>query len=134
MQQTQLISSEIQILLREDIIEESQSPWRAQLVGTTNERHKKRMVVDCSQTINQYTQLDAYPLPRIDELINKVERNTTFRTIDLKNAYYQIPINEIPSQPLKQQGSYIIFQKDAMWSDEWGSLFPKLHGPLHNRK
>ena len=31
--------------------------------------HKKRMCVDYSQTINIYTELDAYPLPRIDDMV-----------------------------------------------------------------
>lgn len=35
------ISSEIQRLIREKVIEPSQFPWRAQLIITTNERHKK---------------------------------------------------------------------------------------------
>ena len=88
----QLIDSEIQRLLREDIIEPSTSPWRAQVIVTTNERHKKRMVIDYSQTINRYTQLDAYPLPRIDDQINEIAKNTVFSTIDLKDAYHQIPL------------------------------------------
>ena len=33
-------------------------------------RHKKRMGVDYSQTINIFTELDAYPLPRIDDMVN----------------------------------------------------------------
>lgn len=48
----QFIDSEIKRLLNEDIIEPSQSPWRAQVVIMTNERHKKHMVVDYSQTVN----------------------------------------------------------------------------------
>ena len=30
-------------------------------------RHKKRLCIDYSQTVNLYTDLDAYPLPRIDD-------------------------------------------------------------------
>ena len=37
----QFIDSEIQHLLKEDIIEPSTSPWRAQVIVTSNERHKK---------------------------------------------------------------------------------------------
>ena len=86
------IDGEIQRLLNEDIIEPSNSPWRAQVLVTVNDRHKKRMVIDYSQTINLHTQLDAYPLPRIDDQINELAKNSVFSTIDLKDAYYQIPI------------------------------------------
>lgn len=50
------------------------------------------MVVDYSQTINKYTLLDAYPLPRIDDLINKVSQYKAFSTVDLASAYHQVPI------------------------------------------
>ena len=61
------IENEIQRLLKEDVIEPSSSPWHAQLVVTSNARHKKRMVIGYSQTNNHFTNLDAYLLPRIDE-------------------------------------------------------------------
>ena len=56
----------------EDITQPSTSPWRAQIVVTQdrNAHHKKRLCVDFSQTINVYTELDVYPLPRIDSMVN----------------------------------------------------------------
>ena len=53
---------------------------------------KKRLCVDYSQTINQYTELDAYPLPRIDDMINNLAHYKVFSTFDLRNAYHQVPI------------------------------------------
>ena len=88
------IQSEVIRLLQEGIIEQSNSPWRAQVVVTKNERSKKRMVVDYSQTVNRFTQLDAYPLPRIDDLVNKMAGYHVFSTIDLKSAYHQIPLKD----------------------------------------
>nr|CAH8849255.1 unnamed protein product [Trichobilharzia regenti] len=86
------ISTEVNRLLQEGVIEPSNSPWRAQVLVTSNERHKKRMVVDYSQTINRFTFLDAYPLPRIDEMIEKIAQYDIFSTLDLKNAYHQIAL------------------------------------------
>lgn len=86
------IQSEVKRLLDNKIIEPSRSPWRAQVLVTTNENHKKRMVVDYSQTINRFTYLDAYPLPRIDKLIEKIAQFEVFSTLDLQSAYHQIPI------------------------------------------
>ena len=88
----QFIDSEIQKLLKDGIIEPSNSPWRAQVVVTTNERHKKRLCIDYSQTINKFTYLDAYPLPRIDNQINEISKYHFFSTLDLKSAYHQIPL------------------------------------------
>ena len=58
-----IISSEIQRLQSEDIIEPSHSAWRAQVL-VVRKQQKCRLVVDYSQTINRYTFLDAYPLTK----------------------------------------------------------------------
>ena len=36
--------------------------------------------------------LDAYPLPRIDDQVNKMANFKIFGTLDLKIAYHQIPL------------------------------------------
>ncbi|XP_076822232.1 uncharacterized protein LOC143468748 [Clavelina lepadiformis] len=69
------------------------SPWRAQIVVVRTEG-KTRMCVDYSQTINLYIHVDAYPFPRIDDLINKIAKYSVFSKFDLKSAYHQIPILE----------------------------------------
>ena len=85
------IKAEVKRLLSEGVIEASHSPWRAQVV-VVKTGEKSRMVVDYSQTINRFTQLDAYPLPRISDMVNQIARYRVFSTIDLKSAYHQLPI------------------------------------------
>lgn len=41
-----------------------------------------------------HTNLDAYPLPKIDEMVNKLSKYKVFSTYDLKSAYHQIPIQK----------------------------------------
>ena len=57
----EFIKQEIDHLLSEGIIEPSTSPWRAQVVVSKDplQRHKKRLCIDYSQTVNLYTELDA---------------------------------------------------------------------------
>lgn len=86
------IKNEVMKLLADGIIEESTSPWRAQVLVTSGTHHKKRMCIDYSQTVNRYTYLDAYPLPNIEELVAKISNYKIFSKIDLKSAYHQIPI------------------------------------------
>ena len=50
--------------------------------------------MDYSQTINQYTELDGYLLPRIDDMVNTLAKYKLFSTFDLKSAYHQVPIKE----------------------------------------
>ena len=91
---SKFIETETKKLLADGIIEPSISPWRAQVLVTTDERHKKRMVIDYSQTINRFTQLDAYPLPNINDMVQKIAQYSVFSTIDLRSAYHQIPLKE----------------------------------------
>ena len=88
------IQNEIQQLLLDDVIEVSDSPWRAQVVITSNENRKKRMVVDFSKTINLFTMLDAYPLPRIEDIVQSIADYRIFSVIDLSRAYYQVEISD----------------------------------------
>ena len=68
------LQGDIDRLLSGRIIEPSTSPWRAQIVVVKNgtQSAKKRQCIDDYQTINLYTKHDAYPLPRIDTMINKL--------------------------------------------------------------
>ena len=46
------------------------------------------------KTVILFTQLGAYPLPKIDEQINEIATNSVFSTIDAEEAYHQIPLSE----------------------------------------
>ena len=50
------------------------------------------MAIDYSLTINLHTELDAYPMPNIQEHVETVAQYKVFSTYDLKTAYHQIPI------------------------------------------
>ena len=88
------IDEEVKRLLKEGIIEPSLSPWRAQVVVTKDENHRKRLAIDYSQTINRFTLLDAFPFPRITDMVNKIAQYRVFSTIDLRSAYHQVPLKE----------------------------------------
>ena len=86
------IAEEINKLLNDKIIEMAKSPWRAQVLVVRTA--KPRMVIDYSQTVNKFTLLDAYPLPNIEELVNKIAKYKYYSSIDLSSAYHQIPLNK----------------------------------------
>ena len=85
------ITQEVARLEAEGVIERSNSPWRAQVI-VVKDKPKKRLAIDYSSTINQFTMLDAYPLPNIKELINQIALYNVHSTIDMYHAYHQIPI------------------------------------------
>ena len=94
----------------DDVVEPSNSPWRSQpLVMEEGEHHKRRFVVDFSQTINIYTLADAYPLPRISDQVNEISKFKIFSHLELTSAYYQIPLKE-------EERAYTAFEADGkLW-------------------
>ena len=87
------IQKEVDRLYSEGIIQPSTLPWRAQIVVIKNvENDKRRLCIDYSQTINLFTELDAYPLPKIEYVINELAMYRVFSTFDLRSAYHEIPI------------------------------------------
>jgi len=102
------IRDEVSKLLNDNIIEPSYSPSRPHVLVVRDGRHKPRMVIDYSQTINRYSLLDAYPLSNINEQISEIAKGSVFSTLDLKSAYYQIPfvLLTVPTPPSKRTENY----------------------------
>ena len=83
------IKTEVKRLLKEDIIETSRSPWRAQVL-VARRGEKQRLVIDYSSTINRFTLLDAYPLPCIDSLVNQIANDPIYSSIEFRAPYHQV--------------------------------------------
>ena len=64
------------------------------------------MVIDYSETINRFTELDAYPMPNIVKMINDISKYKYFTTLDLKLAYHQVPMKE-------EDHKYTVFEIDG---------------------
>ena len=91
-EEKKFVEKEIKQLLENDIIEECISPWRSQVVVEKG-KDKRRLWIDYSQSVNQCTKLDAFPLPRINDLINDLSKYRYLSKFDLRSAYYQIPLH-----------------------------------------
>ena len=71
------------------VIKESDSPWAAPMVVVS----KLQICIDYRK-LNQVTQVDAYPMLRIEELLDSVGRSQYITTIDLAKRYWQVPMAE----------------------------------------
>ena len=105
------IKQEVKRLLENKIIEPSVSPWRAQVLVDRDEGKKPRLCIDYSRTVNRYTIPDAYPLPRIEDMVNSVAQNKIYTTLDLKSAYHQLKLQEcdIPLTAFEADGRLFHF-------------------------
>ena len=51
-----------------------------------------RLTIDYTK-VNNATEPDPYPLPRIDDIIARLAKNKIFSKIDLANGYYQVKMH-----------------------------------------
>ena len=63
------------------------------MVVVKQKENKWRLCIDYSQTVNKHTELDAFSVPRIEDLVNELSKNRYFSKYDLKNAYHQVPLH-----------------------------------------
>ena len=85
------IEQEVARLLKEGKIRPSKSPWGAPVVLVRKKDGTLRFCVDFRE-LNDMTKKDAYPIPRIDELLDCLNVSKYFCTLDLAAGYWQIAL------------------------------------------
>lgn len=92
------IDEELDKMLREGIIEPSNSAWASPIILVTKADKKSyRFCIDYRR-LNQVSQKDAYPLPRITTILDKLREARYLSTIDIKSAFWQIEMEENSKQ------------------------------------
>jgi hypothetical protein len=85
-----IIDEEVDKMLAEGVIEPSGSPWSSPIVLAKKKDGKYRFCIDFRK-VNEVTRKDAYPLPFINVILDKLRRARYISTIDLKSGYWQVP-------------------------------------------
>lgn len=83
----------VQEMMNSGIIRESSSPYASPIVLVNKKSGEKRLCVDY-RALNRKTKREHYPLPRIEDQLDRLSGSTLFITLDLASGYYQIPISE----------------------------------------
>ena len=86
------VQCQINTMLEQGIIEPSSSPWMAPAVFVRKKNGEVRLCVDYRE-LNKRTVKDAYPLPRPDEVQDRLMGSTVFSTLDLRSGYWQLPVH-----------------------------------------
>ena len=87
------VSRVVSELLELGYIRPSMSPWGAPVLFAPKPDGTLRFCVDYRQ-LNKMTVRDMFPIPRTDELIDRLTGMKVFSKIDLWSAYYQMRLTE----------------------------------------
>jgi len=87
------LKKQLDDLLRHGFIRPSKSPYGAPVLFVKKKEGDLRMCVDY-RALNKQTIKNTYPLPRIDELLDRLHGAKVFSKIDLRSGYHQIKIHE----------------------------------------
>ena len=89
----EIIRKEVQVMKDASIIRTSKSPWAFPVVLVPKPDGSIRFCIDYRK-LNAITKKDVYPLPRIDDTLDKLAGKRIFSTMDLASGYWQIGLKE----------------------------------------
>ena len=88
-----IIEKEVKEMLENGIVRPSRSPWSSPVVLVAKKDGTTRFCVDYRK-LNKVTKKDSYPLPRIDDTLDKMKGKRYYTTLDLASGYWQVEIEE----------------------------------------
>ena len=74
------------------VIQPSNSPWASPVVMVRKKDGSHRFSVDYRELI-AVTRQDSFPLPRIDDLLDQLDRSHYLSTLELASGYWQIRVH-----------------------------------------
>ena len=91
--QRDVVKQELDRMLQAKVIRPSTSPWASPIVLVTKKDGSVCFCVDYRK-LNQVAKFDAYPMPRIEELVDTIGPAGVITTLDLAKGYWQIPMDK----------------------------------------
>ena len=88
-----ILHDEIKYLLDNDLIEPSQSEFSSPCILVPKPDNSYRMCTDYRK-VNNISKTDSFPIPRIDDCIDKVGNAKYVTKFDLLKGFWQIPLTE----------------------------------------
>jgi hypothetical protein len=86
------VNKEIDRMLENNVISPSDSPWSSPILLVKKSSGEYRLCFD-GRRLNAVTKRDSYPLPRVDRILSMLRGAKYISSIDLKNAFWQIPLD-----------------------------------------
>ena len=128
--QRESLRKQLDLWINEDVVEESNSPWASPLVPAIKkggDQDAIRWAVDY-RMINSMTVGDAFPIPSIEENLEKLQGARFFSAIDAAAAYHTVTVNK-KSRPylafLTPWGTYQ-YKKMPFGAKNAGAVYSRL--------
>lgn len=87
------IDSELQEMLDKDVVEPSSNAWSSPIVMAKKKDKSWHFCVDYRK-VNSVSQGDAYPLPFVSSILDRLRDAKFMSSLDIKSAYWQIEVEE----------------------------------------
>ncbi|CAF2961342.1 unnamed protein product [Rotaria sp. Silwood2] len=104
----QIINDEVKKMLDNGIISPSNSPWASPVVIVKKRDGSPRFCIDY-RNLNSITKKDVYPLPRIDDVIERLNGSEIFSKLDLRSGYFQVPL------AIEERNKTAFITHDGLW-------------------
>ena len=89
----QYLKEEIKYLLENDFVEPSNSSWSSPCILVPKPDGSYRMCTDYRK-VNSVTKTDTFPIPRMDDCIDKVGKAKYVTKFDLLKGFWQVPLTD----------------------------------------
>ncbi|XP_072371520.1 uncharacterized protein [Scyliorhinus torazame] len=123
----QEVNKEIESMLKNGIIEVGCSQWSSPIVMVPKPDGTQRLCVDCRK-VNAFTRTDSYPIPRLEDCIEKVGQSAFISKLDL--------LKRLLAGTFIRKGKgdfsfcdsrwYIPIQSSAIWHEKRPATFQRL--------
>lgn len=87
-----MVEEELDRMLELKIVEPSKSPWSSPVVLLDKPDGSRRFCINF-KALNSVTKPDAYPLPKVSHILDRLRDARYLSSLDIKSAFWQIPLD-----------------------------------------
>ena len=123
------VKRQVADLLERGLIEPSTSPYGSPVLFVQKKDGSLRMCIDY-RALNKQTVKNRYPMPRIDDLLDKLACAKVFSSLDLQSAYNQVRITpeDVPKTAFRTPIGHFQFKVLCFGLTNAPATFQKLMG------